>query len=86
MEASQGSEETDMHGHRDDMGPAINSESQEDALGMLTCLRPANLPQADNLLASICHNLVDHRNLHLQVLSFTVTMFAVCYYPSKSMV
>lgn len=53
MEASPGSEENDMHRHRDDMVPAINSESQEDALGMLTCLRKVNLPQADlhNLLA-----------------------------------
>lgn len=51
MEESQSSEETDMHRHRDDMVPAIYSESQEDALGMLTCLRPVNLPQADNLLA-----------------------------------
>lgn len=49
MEASQGPEETDMHRHRDDMVPAIKSESQEDALEMLTCLRPANLPQAGSL-------------------------------------
>lgn len=50
MEASQGSEENDRHGQKDDVIPAIKSASQEDALGMSTCLRPGNLPQAGNSL------------------------------------
>lgn len=50
MEASQGSEENDRHGQKDDVIPAIKSASQEDALGMSTCLRPGNFPQAGNLL------------------------------------
>lgn len=50
MEASQSSEENDRHGQKDDVIPAINSASQEDAPGMSTCLRPGNLPQAGNLL------------------------------------
>lgn len=53
METSQGSEGNGVHGHGDVVVPAVNSESQEDALGMLTRLRQVNLPQADlhNLLA-----------------------------------